>query len=186
MYTIKSELGKLDGGLTLTAIGDLKHGRTVHSLVQLAALHGMTVNLVSPDSLRMPQHVLDAASERAGGWTAYAHASELTPELLGSTDVLYVTRVQKERFGSEAEYDALKDAFIVSAETMRAAKPSTIVMHPLPRVNEIATDVDEDPRAVYFRQMENGMYVRMALLASVLVEDASSKLPGGGKRTRAR
>ncbi|KAG8468553.1 hypothetical protein KFE25_013636 [Diacronema lutheri] len=174
LYTMQSELGRLEG-LTITCLGDLKNGRTVHSLVQLCARYGMRVHLVSPASLRLPADVLRAAAKGANGWSLYEEHQSLDGPLRQS-DVLYVTRVQKERFASADEYDAVKDAFIVSAETMQQAPANMIVLHPLPRVNEIAVEVDDDPRAVYFRQMENGMYVRMALLAALLDGDVFARL----------
>lgn len=163
LFTILSELGRIDG-LTITLCGDLKYGRTVHSLAKLLSLYDVRVNYVSPDILQMPTEVV-AELERAGIRTNAYNA--LAP-CLADTDVLYVTRVQKERFEDEALYNALKHAFVITGETMAKAKDRMIVMHPLPRVGEIAAEVDQDPRAAYFRQMENGMYVRMALLAMVL------------------
>lgn len=174
VYTMRAELGPLQG-LHVTMVGDLKHGRTVHSLIRLCALQGMVVRLVSPPSLPVPRHVLEEATAKADGWAAYSEHESLD-EVLADTDVLYVTRVQKERFASAMDYDAVKDAFVVSRATLDKAKAKMIVMHPLPRVNEITRDVDDDPRAVYFRQMEYGLYMRMALLATVMDPEGAAKL----------
>mmetsp|Transcript_15475 Transcript_15475/g.35896 ORF Transcript_15475/g.35896 Transcript_15475/m.35896 type:complete len:289 (-) Transcript_15475:381-1247(-) len=174
LYTMQNELGTLRG-LTVTCLGDLKNGRTVHSLVQLCATFGMKLHLVSPPSLRMPKEVLELAASRANGWANYEEHESLDAAIAVS-DVLYVTRVQKERFSTTEKYDAVKDAFIVTLDTLKNAKEKMIILHPLPRVNEIAVEVDTDPRAVYFRQMENGMYVRMALLALILKSDVLGKV----------
>ncbi len=163
LFTIQEELGRLDG-LTVTLLGDLKFGRTVHSLARLLSLFGATLRFVSPEALKMPAKVTDELKAR--GITHTEHAS--LDEVLGQTDVLYVTRVQKERFEDLALYESLKHAFVITKETMTRAKPKMALMHPLPRVGEISPDVDADPRAAYFRQMEYGLFVRMALLAMVL------------------
>lgn len=162
LFTILAELGAVDG-LTVTMVGDLKYGRTVHSLSRLLSLFSIRLNLVSPDILAMPSEILE---ELEASGTPVKTAS--LDHVIGETDVLYVTRVQKERFENPADYDTVKNAFVIDADTMRAAKERMIVMHPLPRVTEITMEVDDDPRAAYFRQMEYGMYVRMALLAMVL------------------
>src|SRR3989304_898731 len=153
-FTIFAELvsGKIDGK-TVTMLGDLKYGRTVHSLARLLSLYKVKLNYVSPDILRMPKEVMD---EVAGKGIPQAEFSSLE-KVLPETDVLYGTRVQKDRFEDPADYEKVK-----------AAKQDMIVMHPLPRVGEIGVDFDDDPRAAYFRQMEYGLYVRMALLAMVL------------------
>jgi aspartate carbamoyltransferase len=162
-YTIRAEMGRIDG-LTITMLGDLKHGRTVHSLAKLMTLFDVQLNYVSPDILRMPDDLVTEVT--AAGCEQFA--TDDLEKVLGDTDVLYVTRVQKERFADPAEYDAVKHSYIIGTDTMTRAKDHMIVMHPLPRVGEIAPEVDADPRAAYFRQMEYGMYVRMALLALVL------------------
>jgi len=161
--TIKEELGHLDG-LTITMLGDLKNGRTIHSLSRLLSLYKVKLNYVSPDILRMPPELIDELN--AKGVDQYEAAS--LEEVLPETDVLYVTRVQKERFADLAEYEKVAGAYVINTEVMKAAKDRMIVMHPLPRVTEISMDFDDDPRAAYFRQMEYGLYVRMALLAMVL------------------
>ena len=163
-FTIREELGRLDD-LNVTLLGDLKYGRTVHSLSRLLTkFSGIKLNYVSPAILRMPQEVVDDVA--AAGVTQSVH--DTLDDVLPETDVLYVTRIQRERFADPAEYEQVKDAFVVTPETLAGAKKDMIVMHPLPRVNEISVEVDKDPRAAYFRQMEYGMYVRMALLALVL------------------
>ncbi len=156
-------------GLTLALVGDLKHGRTVHSLSLLASRVAKPpkLHLISPDELRMPAHVHDELVS-AG---VQLRASDNLAAALADADVLYVTRVQRERFESAEAYQKVAGSYVVDAALMRGAKEDMIVMHPLPRVDEIATDVDADPRARYFEQMENGMYVRMALLALVLGAD---------------
>jgi len=163
LFTIVSELGEIDG-LTVTMLGDLKYGRTVHSLARLLSLYHVRLNYVSPDILRMPAEIIAELSARD---IPQAEHPNLEPAL-ADTDVLYVTRVQKERFEDPAQYESVKGAFVIDADTMQHAKQRMIVMHPLPRVGEISMEVDDDPRAAYFRQMECGLYVRMALLAMVL------------------
>jgi aspartate carbamoyltransferase len=163
-FTMRQEVGRLDN-LTVTLLGDLKNGRTVHSLARLLTLFdGIKLNYVAPGSLRMPQDVVDEVA--AAGVKQDMH--EELAQVLADTDVLYVTRIQKERFATPGDYEKVKGVFVITPETLEGAKDDMIVMHPLPRVNEITVEVDADPRAAYFRQMEYGMYVRMALLALVL------------------
>jgi carbamoyl-phosphate synthase/aspartate carbamoyltransferase len=164
VYTIRSELGTVNGR-TITLLGDLKNGRTVHSLVALLCLYSVRLKFVSPPSLAMPPSVVSAA-RKAG---IPVEISESLDDVLAETDVLYVTRVQRERFESEAEWNLVKDTYRIDHAVLARAKEEMIVMHPLPRVNEIDPEVDFDlRRAVYFRQMRYGLYIRMALLASVL------------------
>lgn len=164
VFTIREELGRLDD-LTVTMLGDLKYGRTVHSLARLLTrFKNIKLNYVSPEVLRMPRDVIEEVEEKGLPQKEYTVLDKVLPE----TDVLYVTRVQRERFENLEEYEKVKDAYVISAKTMERAREKMIVMHPLPRVNEIAMEVDRDPRAAYFRQMEYGLYVRMALLAMVL------------------
>jgi aspartate carbamoyltransferase len=163
LFTIVEELGQVDG-LSVTMLGDLKYGRTVHSLARLLSLYRVRIHYVSPEILRMPEEIIDELKDKGIPQAEYATLDGVLPE----TDVLYVTRVQKERFENLDEYDRVKNAYVISMETMQHAKERMIVMHPLPRVGEISMDVDDDPRAAYFRQMEYGLYVRMALLAMVL------------------
>ncbi|HJQ13939.1 MAG TPA: aspartate carbamoyltransferase [Anaerolineales bacterium] len=164
-FTIFEELGagQIDG-MTVTMLGDLKYGRTVHSLARLLSLYKVKINYVSPEILRMPKDVLNEVGEKGILQAEFDSLESALPE----TDVLYVTRVQKERFEDPAEYEKVKGAYVIDPQIMKAAKQEMIVMHPLPRVGEISVDFDEDPRAAYFRQMEYGLYVRMALLAMVL------------------
>ena len=163
------------GGLRLTLLGDLKHGRTVHSLALLAARVAAPPRLAfcAPASLGMPDEVTAALTEKGVAFDTHDSLAAALPQ----SDVLYVTRVQKERFPSAEAYDAVRGAYIVDRKALDSAPKDCIVMHPLPRVDEIATDVDADPRAKYFEQMENGMYVRMALLALVLGADLSALPP---------
>ncbi|MEE9206534.1 MAG: aspartate carbamoyltransferase [Acidimicrobiia bacterium] len=163
LFTILEELGEVDG-LTITLVGDLKYGRTVHSLARLLSRYQVALNYVSPDILPMPDKIVAEIEETGTPQTVYTNLEDV----IGDSDVVYVTRVQKERFENPADYDAVAGAYVISPETMKSAKDRMVLMHPLPRVNEISIDVDDDPRAAYFRQMEYGMYVRMALLALVL------------------
>ena len=164
-FTIFEELGtgQIDG-MSVTMLGDLKYGRTVHSLARLLSLFKVKINYVSPEILRMPGEVMGEVGEKGIPQAEFNSLEKVLPE----TDVLYVTRVQKERFEDPADYEKVKGAYVIDPEIMKAAKQEMIVMHPLPRVGEISVDFDDDPRAAYFRQMEYGLYVRMALLAMVL------------------
>jgi aspartate carbamoyltransferase len=163
LFTIGSELGRVDG-LTVTLLGDLKYGRTVHSLARLLTLYDVRLNYVAPESMRLPPEILD---EVASSGRAQREAADLDG-VLGETDVLYVTRVQRERFPDEAAFWAVANSYRITPDTLRRCKDEMILMHPFPRVGEIEGTVDDDPRAAYFRQMEYGLYVRMALLAMVL------------------
>ncbi len=162
-FTIREELGHLDG-LTVSLLGDLKHGRTVHSLARLLSLYSVRLNYISPEVLRMPPELIEELEAKDIQQSEHATLDEPLP----GTDVLYVTRVQKERFTDEAAYESVRGAYVIDPSVMQAAKQRMIVMHPLPRVGEIAPEFDDDPRAAYFRQMEYGLYIRMALLAMVL------------------
>jgi aspartate carbamoyltransferase len=161
-FTIHEEMGKMDG-LAVSMLGDLKYGRTVHSLARLLSLYNAHLNYVSPEILKMPADII-AELPRTMTQKEYRNLEDILP----TTDVLYVTRVQKERFASEEEYESVRGSYVITPELMKLAKQNMIVMHPLPRVGEISMDFDSDPRAAYFRQMEYGLYVRMALLAMVL------------------
>ncbi len=163
LFTIQEELGRLEG-LTVTMLGDLKYGRTVHSLSKLLRLYGAKLNYVSPEILRMPKPLIEELKATGIEQKEYSDLNEVLPQ----TDVLYVTRVQRERFENPEEYESVKDAYVINPEIMKRAKQEMVIMHPLPRVTEISMDLDRDPRAAYFRQMEYGLYVRMALLAMVL------------------
>ena len=163
LFTIISELGQADG-LTVTMVGDLKHGRTVHSLARLLRLYEVELHFVSPEIMRMPADIIEEVSDHGIPCAEHSGLDEVLPK----TDVLYVTRVQKERFEDPDEYASCAGSYVITPETLEAAKDHMVVMHPLPRVDEISMEVDDDPRAAYFRQMGYGLYVRMALLAMVL------------------
>jgi len=163
LFTIIEERGNPDG-LTVTMLGDLKYGRTVHSLSRLLSLYDIKLNFVAPQILAMPEAILAELEGKGIQFEAFTSLDEPLPE----TDVLYVTRVQKERFDDPEDYEQVKGTYIITPETLEEAKDDMIIMHPLPRVGEISMTLDDDPRAAYFRQMEYGMYVRMALLAMVL------------------
>lgn len=157
VYTIREELGTVNG-LTITMVGDLKNGRTVHSLVRLLSNYSVSINLVAPASLSMPDSVKNDAIK--AGIPIFETTS--LASVIGSTDVLYVTRVQQERFASIEEYAAVKDSYVINNELLSRAKPHCIVMHPLPRNAELDPEVDFDQRrAAFFRQMRYGMFVRL-------------------------
>jgi aspartate carbamoyltransferase len=163
LYTIKTELGQLDG-LHVAMVGDLRYGRTVHSLARLLCLYDVQMTFVSPEILRLPLDVMNDI--KAEGRPV--HETYDVHDIIADVNVLYVTRVQRERFADQAQYEAVKDYYVITPELLDRAENQMIVMHPLPRVSEISYAIDDDPRAAYFRQMENGMYIRMALLAAVL------------------
>lgn len=163
LFTIIEEKGVVDG-LTITMLGDLKYGRTVHSLSRLLSLYDVKLNFVAPDILKLPQEIISELKEKGIPYHQDTQLEKALPE----TDVLYVTRVQKERFEDAQQYEKVKGTYIITPATLETAKSDMVIMHPLPRVGEISMDLDDDPRAAYFRQMEYGMYVRMALLAMVL------------------
>lgn len=170
LFTIREELGRIDG-LTVAMVGDLKYGRTVHSLTELLLNYDVKLRFVSPEILRMPldamNHVRDLGANVRETYNVH--------DVIHEADVLYVTRVQKERFSDLAQYEQVKDYYKVDPELLDQAKENMVVMHPLPRVNEISYEVDKDPRAAYFRQVRNGLYIRMALLAAVLTPVAGSR-----------
>mmetsp|Transcript_25770 Transcript_25770/g.59482 ORF Transcript_25770/g.59482 Transcript_25770/m.59482 type:complete len:331 (+) Transcript_25770:134-1126(+) len=164
MLLMRTERGSLDG-TTVTMVGDLLHGRTVHSLVALLSLYNdITINLVSPEWLSVPSDTVTTL-EKAG--VKVNKAIEMEP-FFEQSDFLYMTRVQKERFRSAEEYEKANGLYILTEETMKKAPSKMLVMHPMPRVNEITPSVDKDPRARYFQQPKYGVYTRMALLAMVL------------------
>ncbi|MDR1796373.1 MAG: aspartate carbamoyltransferase [Clostridiales Family XIII bacterium] len=164
LLTIRREKGRLTG-LRVGLCGDLKFGRTVHSLIRAMRVYeGTEFVLISPQELRVPAYVIRDMEERG---CPYEETQDMRSGMRG-LDMLYMTRVQRERFFNEEDYIRLKDQFLLGAEQMRWAPSSMIVLHPLPRVNEIAAEVDADPRAVYFKQAKNGMYVRMALICALL------------------
>jgi aspartate carbamoyltransferase len=163
LFTIQREKGRLND-LTIAMVGDLKNGRTVHSLSKALAHWNVKLIFVTPPALAMPQDFLDVLSARG---VRFEQTRDLK-SALGKSDVVYVTRIQQERFDSLDEYVAYRGMYVIDAKTLRAAKPGLTVMHPLPRVDEISTDVDTLPNAAYFRQARYGVCVRMALLAMVL------------------
>ncbi|WP_122789931.1 aspartate carbamoyltransferase [Intestinibacillus sp. Marseille-P6563] len=165
LMTIRRRKGRLSG-LTIGLCGDLKFGRTVHSLIKsLSRYEGMRFILISPEELRVPDYVITEVLEPRG--IPYEQVSSLE-DAMPHLDILYMTRVQRERFFNEEDYIRLKDTYILTTDKMALAKPDMAVLHPLPRVNEIALDVDDDPRAAYFEQAQNGVYVRMALIMTLL------------------
>ena len=167
LLTIYRENGRLNN-LTIGCCGDLKYGRTVHSLIAaMGRYENIKFVLISPEELRIPKYVKYEVLDKYG--MAYEEATSLE-EAMPQLDVLYMTRIQRERFDSFDEYERLKDSYILTEEKMKLAKPTMRVLHPLPRVNEISVKVDADPRAAYFRQALNGKYMRMALILKLLDE----------------
>lgn len=165
MLTIRSLLGRLDN-LTIGLCGDLKFGRTVHSLIHALSRHtNIKFVLISPEELRLPGYIRKDVLDK--GNIPYEEVERLE-DAMPSLDVLYMTRVQKERFFNEEDYIRMKDFYILDAKKMELAKEKMLVLHPLPRVNEIAVEVDDDPRAAYFKQAQYGVYVRMALILTLL------------------
>jgi len=162
LYTMKKELGRIDG-LNVALAGDLRFGRTVHSLAYALSLYDVKLYFISPDVLRMRREVLDTISERI----KVVETSSLD-EALPKLDVLYVTRIQKERFPDAAEYAKVKGSYKIDNVTLKSAKKDMIVLHPLPRVDEISAEVDSTAHARYFQQVWNGVVTRMALLALIL------------------
>jgi aspartate carbamoyltransferase catalytic subunit len=165
LLTIHREKGRLNG-FTIGFCGDLKFGRTVHSLVTaLARYTGIRFVFISPEELKLPEYLIERVLER--NHLPYEETASLE-EALPQLDVLYMTRVQRERFFNEADYIRLKDTYILDPEKLKRAKPDMAILHPLPRVNEITVEVDEDPRARYFDQVANGRFIRMALIMKLL------------------
>ena len=165
LYTIREKNGHLNK-LNIGLCGDLKFGRTVHSLIKaLSRYDNIKFTLISPEELKVPEYVRKDI-ERGNDCT-YSETADML-EVIDTLDILYMTRVQRERFFNEEDYIRLKDSYILDNTKMSHAPADLYVMHPLPRVNEIAKEVDDDPRAIYFEQVENGMYVRMALILALL------------------
>jgi aspartate carbamoyltransferase catalytic subunit len=165
LLTIRRERGGFKG-LTVGVCGDLRFGRTVHSLIKaLSRYDGVSFILISPEELKVPEYVHKEVLNKND---VYYEEVEKLQDAIPRLDVLYMTRVQRERFFNEEDYIRLKDTYILDAEKMKFAKPDMMVLHPLPRVNEIAVEVDSDPRAFYFKQAQNGMYIRMALIKALL------------------
>lgn len=163
VYTIQKEIGRLDG-IQVSLVGDLKYGRTVHTLVELLSLYDLGLRLVSPESLKMPADIVSNLKERG----LEVIETDNLVEAAADSDLLYVTRIQKERFSDVNEYERLKGAYVIDNTLLEKVKEGVAIMHPLPRVDEIATEVDSYKGAAYFRQVRNGIFVRMALLALVL------------------
>lgn len=164
LLTITREKGRLDN-MTVALCGDLKFGRTVHSLISAMSFYdNVKFILISPEELKIPNYIRQDITEKNIEW----YETDNMENALGEADVLYMTRVQRERFFNEADYLRLKDSFILDMEKMKYAKPDTTMLHPLPRVNEISVEVDDDPRACYFKQVENGKFIRMALIMKLL------------------
>ena len=167
LLTIRREKGRL-GNLTVGLCGDLKFGRTVHSLINaMSRYEGLSFVLISPEELKVPSYVKNDALKKKG--IPYTQTTDLE-EVIGDLDILYMTRVQRERFFNEEDYLRLRDSYILTPEKMKKARADLCVMHPLPRVNEISVAVDDDPRACYFKQVLNGKYMRMALILKLLKE----------------
>ena len=164
LLTIKRKKGRLDH-MTIGLCGDLKFGRTVHSLIRaLVRYEDIHFVFISPEELRVPDYITDMLKEMG---ISYEENTSLE-DTIADLDLLYMTRVQKERFFNEEDYVRLKDFYILNKQKMELAKPDMLVLHPLPRVNEISVEVDDDPRAVYFKQVQYGVYVRMALILTLL------------------
>lgn len=169
LYTLRREKGRLEG-LEVGLLGDLKYGRTVHSLSLALLRAGARVTLISPPSLRMPETILSRLRQVNG---SSLREGETLEEFLPDLDALYVTRIQKERFDDPRDYEKIRGAYVIDGETMKAAKPDALVLHPLPRVGEISPSFDSDPRAAYFRQAAYGVPVRMALIALLVAASAN-------------
>ncbi len=166
LFTLREHKAAVDG-LKVGVVGDLKYGRTVHSLVGLLRnLHEVEIVAVAPEGLQLPDEYAGGKMDRANDLAA----------VIGDLDVIYMTRIQKERFACSEEYEALKDTFVLDSALMKFAKPDAVVMHPLPRNNEIATEIDDDPRVIPFQQARNGLFVRMALLDSLIGRSAAGSL----------
>lgn len=169
LLTIRSLKGRLNN-FTIGLCGDLKFGRTVHSLINaLSRYDNIKFIFVSPEELRIPEYIIDNLKEMNIPFEEVISLEEVMPKL----DLLYMTRVQRERFFNEEDYVRLKDFYVLNKEKMALAKDDMLVLHPLPRVNEISVEVDDDPRAVYFKQVQYGVYVRMALILTLLEIDTS-------------
>ena len=170
LLTIRSLKGRLNN-FTIGLCGDLKFGRTVHSLINaLVRYEGIKFIFISPEELKVPDYITDMLKEKNIPYEEVIRLEDTMPEL----DLLYMTRVQRERFFNEEDYVRLKDFYILDKAKMELAKPDMMVLHPLPRVNEISVEVDDDPRAAYFKQVQYGVYVRMALSLTLLETDTDS------------
>ena len=164
LYSINKTQGKLDD-LHILLVGDLKYGRTVHSLIMAMRHFNPTFHFIAPEELSMPEELKAYCREQG---IKYEEQTDFNEEVIAKADIIYMTRVQRERFTDLMEYERVKDVYILRAAMLRNAKPNMKILHPLPRVNEIAVEVDDDPRAVYFKQAQYGVYVRMALILTLL------------------
>lgn len=162
LFSIYETQGRLDH-IKIAFVGDLKYGRTVHSLAEALSLYNAEIMLVAPDSLAMPQYILDILDERGIKYSFHSTLEEVIPEV----DILYMTRVQKERF-DETEYQNLRSKYILTSSMLDSARENMKILHPLPRIDEITTDVDSNPHAYYFKQAANGVFAREAILALVM------------------
>ena len=164
LYTIQKEIGQLNN-LKIALVGDLLNGRTIHSLIYLPSLgQNIEIFLVSPKELRLPKKYISFLKEHKIKFSELDNLEDIAAKI----DVLYMTRIQKERFSSQRLYEQVKDSFLLNKKLLKKLKKQTIVMHPLPRMNEISQEIDSDHRAAYFRQAQNGLYIRMALLSILL------------------
>ena len=163
LYSIRKTQGTLEN-LEITMVGDLKYGRTVHSLVQAMCNFKAKFNFVSPVELKMPSTVIQYIKDAGLEYTEYTELNDVIPH----SDIIYMTRVQRERFPDPLEYEKVKNSYILRNEMLENSKPNCRILHPLPRVNEIHTDVDANPKAYYFQQAQNGLFVRQALIAAIL------------------
>jgi len=163
LYSIRKTQGRLEN-INIAMVGDLKYGRTVHSLVQALSLFGATFHFVSPESLKMPSSVKTVVKNSGLEYHQYTEITDVIPFV----DILYMTRIQGERFPDPLEYEKVKNAYILSNDMLERSKDNMRVLHPLPRVNEITEDVDDNPKAYYFQQAKNGVFVRQALISAIL------------------
>lgn len=163
MYSIKKTQGGLDN-MKIAMVGDLKYGRTVHSLIMAMSYFNPTFYFVAPDELRMPQEYKDFLTKKGISFEEHHDMADVLPE----ADILYMTRVQKERFSDLIEYERVKNVYVLRNSMLGVTKENLRILHPLPRVGEIAPDVDQNPKAYYFEQARNGMYTRMAIIAAIL------------------
>lgn len=164
LYSIRKTQGTLQN-LRVTMVGDLKYGRTIHSLIEGLSFFKPSFDFIAPEQLSLPREYLEFCGEQE---IPYRQSHELLPEILRESDIIYMTRLQRERFTDEEDYEAVKNAFVLDNGLLREVKPTMKILHPLPRVQEIATEVDDTPYAYYFQQAQNGLYVRQAIIAKAL------------------
>jgi aspartate carbamoyltransferase catalytic subunit len=164
LYSIRKTQGTLEG-LNIAMVGDLKYGRTVHSLLQAMSHFNPTFHFVAPDELRMPQEYKQFCKEKG---IKYVEHTDFSEDVINQADILYMTRVQRERFTDLMEYEKVKNVYTLRASMLEGSKPNLRILHPLPRVNEIAYDVDDSPKAYYFQQAKNGLYARQAIICKHL------------------